>query len=87
MTADQIENDSEMEFDVDNEDNEQFVSFDLNIYPSDYTLKGLADMWNDGDIEVPDFQRNFVWSIKQSSLLIESFLLGLPVPQVFLCGG
>src|SRR5690606_22122035 len=29
------------------------------------------------------FQRNFVWSIKQSSLLIESFLLGLPVPQVF----
>lgn len=83
MTADQIENDSEMEFDVDNEDNEQFVSFDLNIYPSDYTLKGLADMWNDGDIEVPDFQRNFVWSIKQSSLLIESFLLGLPVPQVF----
>lgn len=83
MTANQIEQDADMEFDVDNEDNEQFVSFDLNIYPSDYTLKGLAEMWNDGEIEVPDFQRNFVWSIKQSSLLIESFLLGLPVPQVF----
>lgn len=72
-----------MEFDVDNEDNEHFVSFDLNIYPSDYTLKGLADLWEDNEIEVPDFQRNFVWTIKQSSLLIESFLLGLPVPQVF----
>ena len=32
---------------------------------------------------MPEFQRNFVWNIKQSSLLIESFLLGLPVPQVF----
>jgi hypothetical protein len=40
-------------------------------------------MWNDGDIIIPPFQRNFVWSIRQSSLLIESFLLGLPVPQVF----
>jgi len=78
-----IQQDADMEFDVNNEDNEQFVSFDLNIYPSDYTLKGLADMWSDQEIEVPDFQRNFVWTIKQSSLLIESFLLGLPVPQVF----
>ncbi|MBO6637311.1 MAG: DUF262 domain-containing protein [Roseitalea sp.] len=83
LTNEEHEPDGEMTFDVDNEDNEQFVSFDLNIYPSDYTLKGLADMWGDSEIEVPDFQRNFVWTIKQSSLLIESFLLGLPVPQVF----
>lgn len=83
MNEKSIDQDADMEFDVDNEDNEQFVSFDLNIYPSDYTLKGLADMWGDDEIEVPDFQRNFVWTIKQSSLLIESFLLGLPVPQVF----
>jgi hypothetical protein len=40
-------------------------------------------MWDAGDITIPDFQRNFVWSVSQSSLLIESFLLGLPVPQVF----
>lgn len=83
MNDQETEQDADMEFDVDNEDNEQFVSFDLNIYPSDYTLKGLADMWEDDEIVVPDFQRNFVWTIKQSSLLIESFLLGLPVPQVF----
>ncbi|QGX99933.1 DUF262 domain-containing protein [Roseovarius faecimaris] len=83
MTKDKTDQETDMEFDVDNEDNEQFVSFDLNIYPSDYTLKGLAEMWADGEIEAPEFQRNFVWTIKQSSLLIESFLLGLPVPQVF----
>ena len=83
LIADQTQQDADMEFDVDNEDNEQFINFDLNIYPSDYTLKVLADMWEDNEIEIPDFQRNFVWTIKQSSLLIESFLLGLPVPQVF----
>ncbi|MEL7212852.1 MAG: DUF262 domain-containing protein [Pseudomonadota bacterium] len=83
LTKDQVAQDTDMVFDVHNEDNEQFVSFDLNIYPSDYTLKGLADMWAEKEIEIPEFQRNFVWTIKQSSLLIESFLLGLPVPQVF----
>ncbi|MDZ4285337.1 MAG: DUF262 domain-containing protein, partial [Candidatus Sungbacteria bacterium] len=31
-----------------------------------------------------DFQRKYVWPIKKASKLIESFLLGLPVPQVFL---
>lgn len=40
-------------------------------------------MWNDNGIIIPDFQREFVWNIRQSSLLIESFLLGLPVPPVF----
>lgn len=83
MSTEATDADIDMEIDTHDEDNEQFFSFDLNIYPSDYTLKGLADMWADGDIEVPDFQRNFVWTLKQSSLLIESFLLGLPVPQVF----
>jgi uncharacterized protein with ParB-like and HNH nuclease domain len=73
----------EMEIDAGSDDTEHFVPFDLNIYPSDYTLKGLQEMWNDGEIAIPDFQRNFVWTIKQSSLLIESFLLGLPVPQAF----
>ena len=40
-------------------------------------------MWKDGDITIPDFQREFVWSLKQASLLIDSFLRGLPVPPVF----
>jgi uncharacterized protein with ParB-like and HNH nuclease domain len=77
------QNDDEMEVDAGTDDSEHFVPFDLNIYPSDYTLKGLQEMWKDGEIEIPEFQRNFVWTIKQSSLLIESFLLGLPVPQAF----
>lgn len=32
----------------------------------------------------PEFQRSYKWSKKQASELIESFLLGLPVPNIFL---
>jgi len=36
------------------------------------------------ELKVPDFQRSYVWKLKQASRLIESFLLGLPVPAIFL---
>ena len=73
-------------FDVAEEIDEELVNieYDITSYPSDYTLKGLYEMFCDGDIAIPDYQRGFVWSIKQSSLLIESFLIGLPVPPIFL---
>lgn len=64
---------------------EVLVEYDIATYPSDNTLEVLYKMWGDGkkDITIPDFQRGFVWTIKQSSKLIESFLLGLPVPPIF----
>jgi hypothetical protein len=65
------------------EENEAAIAYDIAAYPSDLTLSVVYEMWRNKDIVIPDYQRNFVWDIKQSSLLIESFLLGLPVPQVF----
>jgi hypothetical protein len=59
------------------------VHYDIATYPSDFTLAGISQMWNDGDILIPSYQREFVWTIRQSSLLIDSFLSGLPVPPVF----
>lgn len=64
---------------------EVLIEYDIATYPSDYTLEVLHKMWGTGnkDITIPDFQRGFVWTIEQSSKLIESFLIGLPVPPVF----
>jgi uncharacterized protein with ParB-like and HNH nuclease domain len=59
------------------------ITYDIATYPSDFTLAGIAKMWADEDIKIPDFQREFVWTIQQSSLLVDSFLSGLPVPPVF----
>jgi hypothetical protein len=71
------------EDDESNDDEPITVSYDIATYPSDFTLSGITEMWNSGDIVIPNFQREFVWTIKQSSLLIDSFLCGLPVPPVF----
>lgn len=67
------------------EDREEDISpYKIISYPADYTLKGLHDKWVADEIYVPSFQRRYVWTINQASSLIESFLLGLPVPAIFL---
>ena len=65
-------------------DESPFVEFDISVSPSDPTLELLASQVQRGDIIIPFYQRLFVWKIEQSSKLIKSFLMGLPVPQVFL---
>jgi hypothetical protein len=60
------------------------AEYDVATYPADFTLEVLNDKWKSGDIEVPKFQREFVWKQTQASKLIESFMVGLPVPAVFL---
>ena len=52
-------------------------------YPSDLTLEGLHLKWQRGEIQIPRFQRRWVWNHSQASQLIESFLVGLPVPSIF----
>ncbi len=76
-------NQNDLFFENEEDDEESLVEYDIATYPSDFTVNGLVEMWKNKDITIPDFQREFVWTIKQSSLLIESFLLGLPVPPVF----
>ncbi len=65
-------------------DDVPFVEFDISVSPSDPSLELLANQVKRGDIIVPFYQRKYVWKIEQASRLIESFLMGLPVPQVFL---
>lgn len=78
------EKEEELEVDENLRENEVYVTYDIAAYPSDLTLNTIKEMWDNNDIVIPEFQRNFVWTIEQSSLLIKSFLLGLPVPQIFL---
>ncbi|MCX5804358.1 MAG: DUF262 domain-containing protein [Proteobacteria bacterium] len=59
------------------------IEFEIATYPADYTLEVLHQKSISGDIVIPKFQRGFVWKISQASRLIESFMLGLPVPQIF----
>ena len=72
---------------IESESEDQMSSppaYEILTYPADFTLEVLVDKLNKDAISVPRFQRRFVWTISQASKLIESFLLGLPVPPVFL---
>lgn len=46
------------------------------------TIDSILGLWKRKILKTPDFQRKFVWTIKQSSRFIESLLLGVPIPSL-----
>src|ERR1700679_1868895 len=57
----------------------------LVVQTADLPLGRLADMVESGGIDLqPGFQRRERWSTEKQSALIESFLLNVPVPPVYL---
>ena len=57
----------------------------ISISSSNWSLDFILQLLNKGVINLsPDFQRNFVWDHKQQSQLIESILLGIPIPTFYL---
>ena len=59
------------------------IEYDITSSPRDLTPANIVDMIDSGIIEIPLFQRNYVWDHKKASKLVESLLLGLPVPELF----
>jgi len=60
------------------------IRYDITSYGADYDVEGLVRRLNRGEIFIPAFQRDFVWKQPEASRFIESLLLGLPVPGIFL---
>ncbi len=58
--------------------------FSIYSYGADYDVAGLVRRLEIKDIKIPEFQRKFVWSKERASRFIESLLVGLPVPGIFL---
>lgn len=72
--------------DIEFEDEEVYTDYEITNYPIFFTLAECARKYSkdSGVFVVPDFQRHPVWSDQKKAKLIESFLLGLPVPPIFL---
>ena len=52
----------------------------------DVPLSTLKEMVDDGDIiPNPEYQRDYVYTDKQASKLVESVLMGIPIPTIYLC--
>ena len=83
-------------FDIDANEEIVATTYEITSYGADYDVEGLIRRMDKGDIIVPSFepsqpgldvgafQRGFVWRKTQMSRFIESLLLGLPVPGIFL---
>jgi hypothetical protein len=58
--------------------------FSISSFGVDYPVETLVSRMDKKLFYIPPFQRAFVWSQNQCSRFIESLLLGLPVPGIFL---
>lgn len=66
------------------------LNFDREIRTTavDFSFGELLNLHNDREIIIrPEYQRLFRWSDEQRSRLIESIILGLPIPPIFLIEG
>ena len=59
-------------------------SYSIRSYGADYTVDSLVKRMTNKAFIVPTFQRKFIWSKTHASRFIESLLMGLPVPGIFL---
>lgn len=58
--------------------------FQLTTTPNDFNIITIISFIKSKVFKIPNFQRHYVWDIKRASKLIESLLIGLPIPQIFL---
>lgn len=58
---------------------------DIYVDNKQFSISSILELIKQGDLELaPNFQRNFIWDRTRQSLLIESILLGLPLPSIYL---
>lgn len=69
---------------IDSSEDISFTEYDISASPNDFNIKTLFDFIKSGVVKIPGFQRNYVWDIKRASKLIESIIIGIPIPQIFL---
>lgn len=70
--------------DEDDSEEKNLSAFQIKHWVSNRSFGELIDMYENKEILVPDMQRKFVWDSIKSSRLIESIILGLPIPPLFL---
>lgn len=62
---------------------------DVDFRTKEFTVELVVQKYSDGleddsnELFIPDYQREFTWSQKRQAKLIESLLMGLPIPYIF----
>lgn len=78
---------SDMSKDFELEKDEEEITirpYEVDCLPNDYNITTLISLIERGYMKIPSFQRNYVWKKEMASKFIESIIIGLPIPQLFL---
>lgn len=81
------EEENDLKFDEEGDENVQISPDDNQIHTSsgDLEIESLHNKKNRGRLILqPDFQRQYVWDSKKASRLIESAILRIPLPIIYL---
>lgn len=58
--------------------------FNIKPWGADLSFRELIERYDDNELVKPELQRHYVWDRKEASRFVDSLLLGLPVPSIFL---
>ncbi|GBC60960.1 DUF262 domain-containing protein [Desulfonema ishimotonii] len=74
--------------DVPKGEQEDFYSdddlFKIQSWGADLSFRELISRYDEDELVKPELQRHYVWDKSEASRFIDSILLGLPVPSIFL---
>lgn len=81
-----MENDELIELEDQVEEQEQdLTGRSIHTTSADAQVDSLYGRYRKGRLNIqPSYQRHYVWDAKKASLLIESILLGIPIPIIYL---
>ena len=72
-------------FEIEKDEEEITIKpYEVDCLPNDYNITTLISLIERGYMKIPSFQRNYVWKRDMASKFIESIIIGLPIPQLFL---
>lgn len=58
--------------------------FQISSWGADLSFRELIARYDENELVKPELQRNYIWGKPEASRFIDSILLGLPVPSIFL---
>jgi hypothetical protein len=58
--------------------------FKISSWGADLSFRELIQRYEDNELVKPELQRKYIWDKTEASRFIDSLLLGLPVPSIFL---
>lgn len=58
--------------------------YDIVVTHVDFALRALCARMDSRKVVLPDLRHKYAWDVRTASRLVESFIVGLPVPPVYM---